>query len=440
MDAIEKLDLNAPRYTSYPPVPYWNNQVTQPTWTKMLSEQQGRVDVYIHIPYCRSLCYYCGCFKKITKDTNLGDEYVDLVVREWELVSKFNPNLKIHNLHLGGGSPTFLTPAQMERLICFFKPWLSSTFIGSCELDPRTTKSEHLILLKKNGFERLSLGIQDFDIQVQEAINRFQSVSLVRKLVQEIRERGFESLNFDLIYGLPGQNREGFRQTLETVLALGPNSIALYSYAHLPEKLPNQKLIDETSLPTKEQKLLFFHIARDFLEAVGYPQIGIDHFARGDSYLNIAWRKGNLLRNFMGYTDRKSPGLIGLGVSAISSLDGAYVQNTKEITTYRAMLDRGELAIVNGHLLSELDCTANEIIQKIMCHDQFSPFELNKGLEKMGLNSPLEEFKRNGLWIETARGLELTSMGKIFRRNLAMEFDYRLKQTKVQAAAHSSTI
>lgn len=428
-EIFKKYDINAPRYTSYPALPFWNRLVCPVVWTKEVAthyRKVGSVDLYIHIPYCESLCWYCGCHRKISKNKNLGTAYTDLLIREWGLYQEFmGPSIKVGSIHLGGGTPTFLRPEDLKRLIGNLKVGSTEKFYGSIEIDPRTCTDEHLRVLIEMGVDRVSMGIQDFDLEVQKQINRIQSFELVANLVERVRRANFTSVNFDLIYGLPGQSQHSISETIEKVKELAPDLISLYSYAHLPSKLKNQKLINEENLPLGKKKRELYELSKFILLENGYLEIGLDHFAKEESYLGKAFLDGKLLRNFMGYTDRKSEVLIGLGVSAISNTPKMIVQNSKDISTYEKTLQLGRFQIENGHFMSREDEVVGEIVMNIMCNKSSSI----EGISKDALER-LRAMEVDGLVELSEKKLEVTPLGAAFLRNIAAAIDPYLYQHK----------
>src|SRR5690606_12074272 len=293
-ELITKYNTSAPRYTSYPPLPFWKNAPNQDTWfSHLASKSEDGVDLYVHIPYCEKLCWYCGCNRVITKDHSVEEKLIELLSLEWNLYEKSIGPLKVNSLHLGGGTPTFLSPKNLKKLISALTKNKSDNFIGSIEVDPRTCTLDHLKTLKELGFQRISLGIQDFDQRVQKSINRYQPVSLVKSLVDHIRALDFESINFDLIYGLPNQTIESVQDTIKIVNELNPDLIAFYGYAHLPSKISNQKLIRSDELPTPELRQKLYETGKELLTSSGLVDIGMDHFAKETNYLCLAKMNGN---------------------------------------------------------------------------------------------------------------------------------------------------
>lgn len=437
-ELIAKYNRSAPRYTSYPPVPFWRETPKTTLWIEHLRAQYNPdvgLDLYVHIPYCESLCYYCGCNRTITKNHNVENTFVPLLLKEWSLYLDhlgFKP--VINSIHFGGGTPTFLSPENLDYLLTILLENVAAHFKGSIEIDPRTCKLSHLDIFKKHKIERLSLGIQDFDPAVQKAINRDQSVELVESLVSEIRKRNFESLNFDLIYGLPKQNTETIKHTIEFVSKLKPDLIAFYSYAHLPDRIKNQKLIKIEDLPNAELKREIYEQGKFQLLAEGYQDIGMDHFGLPESFLSKAKTQKNLHRNFMGYVDKKSSILVGLGPTSISDSGLSFAQNAKEVKVYEQMLSENLLPIVHGHTHSREDLIVQELILNLMCQHELNLSNVNQIPYWSDISLELDEFISDGLIELKRENYLLTEMGKIFVRNIAMSFDYHLRkqQSKIK--------
>jgi len=433
---IAKYNYPAPRYTSYPAVPFWNGDVSENTWLQSIEknpEYKKGVDVYIHIPYCESLCFYCGCHRFITKNKSTGNDYVLALLKEWNLYSHKLSGVKINSLHLGGGTPTFLSPVAMKLLIGGLFPFFNDDFIGSVEIDPRTCLDEHLEIFQQYGLNRVSLGIQDFNYDVQNAVNRIQPFSLVKDLVKKLRRKKIKSLNFDLIYGLPLQTKQTIEDTIKKVTFLKPDLVAFYSYAHLPDKIKNQKLISQASLPTGAEKRELYEHGKKLLQQNEYFEIGLDHFARRDSYLYKVYQKKQIVRNFMGYTDKVSANLIGLGISSISNNEGFYAQNTKDISIYNEYLLKGQLPIVHGHQLTQEDSLIGRIIQEIMCNGRV-PLSLLKKCKNWDIvYQKLSEMERDGLVTLESSGtkqLVVNDIGKPFLRPIVMAIDPYMQVNK----------
>ncbi|MDA8791786.1 oxygen-independent coproporphyrinogen III oxidase [Bacteriovoracaceae bacterium] len=437
---LQKYAMNAPRYTSYPPFPFWKGLTNQEAWrnslkSNLLHTPEG-IDLYIHIPFCDTLCYFCGCNKLITKDKTRSDKYILAVAKEWRLYLDSLGDIKINSLHFGGGTPSFLTPTQMSQLLDNFKPHFTQSFIGSIEIDPREFDVELLDVLKEYGFSRLSFGVQDFDPQVQESVNRIQPFSLVEKLTSEIRKRKFDSLNFDLIYGLPHQTIKNNQRTVEQVIELEPDLIAFYLYAHLPAKIKVQKAIPEQFLPTKEVKFEIFENACKLFNKNDYHSIGLDHFAKSSSFLYQAKKNNKLYRNFMGYVDKKSRILLGLGVSAISNSSDHFIQNEKVLNDYYERIDKNELPFYYGHTLSETDKIIDKIIQDIMCNYEADISLINKEQFTADFihfsHKELDQLKQDELISIDKDELKVTGRGEDFLRNIARCFDSHLFEKSEQ--------
>lgn len=417
---IKKYDIPGPRYTSYPPVPFWKVKPSEEDWVSVINtslREDPWLDLYVHIPFCEQLCYYCGCNRIITKDKSKSDEYAQILIREWELYKNRIEDFSIHSLHFGGGTPTFLSPEILEKLLIGLTHRVVYDYTGAIEIDPRTCTQAHLDVLQKFGIQRLSLGIQDFDPTVQEKINRKQSFELVRNFTQKIREMKFESLNFDLIYGLPGQTIESIKNTIDHISVLLPDTIAFYSYAHLPDRIANQRLIKPQDLPQPEQKLDLYLRGQELLKSLGYVNIGMDHFALPGSFLTKT-----ITRSFMGYTDKKGPLLIGLGSSAIGSGKGIYVQNEKDVSKYGKDILNNKIPIAHGHRLSQKEQEIASLLQDLFCLGEVTlPMQYQAETKVF---ERLYEMERDGLIeMENHHHLKVTSLGKNFLRNIAMVLD-----------------
>lgn len=452
-DLLRKYDVPGPRYTSYPTILYWETEPTLQSWlassaeSLSLAESEGTgAAIYVHVPFCRSLCTYCGCNSRITCSTNVGGAYVRSVLQEWELYRQqlgHSAPIPLSELHLGGGTPTFLSPDELDELISGILKHAKQTPDAefSVESDPRVTSSQHLAVLRRLGFTRLSLGIQDFDPRVQEAVNRIQSEQEVQRVTEEARALGFNSINYDLIYGLPFQNLNSVEQTVAAVIRLRPERLAFYAYAHVPWVKPGQRHFTEADLPSGEEKRRLYEFGRTMLEAAGYIEIGMDHFAlRSDSLWKASYA-GTLHRNFMGYTSHRVSPLIGLGVSSISDSWDVFVQNEKQLETYEARLALGELPIFRGHQLSQEDSILRRHILNLMTRfetawespDLYVPY-----LDTVA--TKLAEPQRDGLVKVGSRRCEITNEGKAFLRNICMSFDARLARQAPATQLFSQTI
>lgn len=433
----QKYHIAAPRYTSYPTVPYWNEEnFNADEWRSAVlhsfdeSNEKDGISLYIHLPFCESLCTYCGCNTRITKKHQVEKPYIDTLLKEWQLYLKqFKTKPLIRELHLGGGTPTFFNAQNLEFLI---KNILKDAVVHkdaafSFEAHPANTTTEHLITLNQLGFTRLSLGIQDFDPKVQLIINRVQTVEQVEQVSRQARENGYKSLNYDLIYGLPHQSFSGLADTIEEVLRLRPDRIAFYSYAHVPWVKPGQRRYTESDLPAPEFKEELYRLGRKLLKEGGYTEIGMDHFTLKTDSLYQADQKGSLHRNFMGYTDQYSRLMIGLGVSAISDSWNAFAQNVKTVETYTEMVNKGLFPVFKGHLLTETDLLIRKHILNIICRGYTSwtlAEEENEALAE-GLIR-MRWLAQDGLVFLSAGELRVTGFGKRFLRNICMTLDARL--------------
>ncbi len=440
---ILKYNRPGPRYTSYPPVPFWNSAPDEEKWISHIKnsyQEEVGVDLYVHVPFCESLCYYCGCNRTITKNHEVESPFIEALLKEWEIYKiKLGFPVKINSLHFGGGTPTFLSPKNLEKLISTLILHKTKDFIGSIEIDPRTCSLEHLEVLNRLGIKRISLGIQDFDSDVQKAIHRSQSPEMVETLVQKLRSNNFSSLNFDLIYGLPKQSLHSISRTIEIVSKMKPDLIAFYSYAHLPERIKNQRLILESDLPSPEIKRELYELGKKLLLDQGYEDIGMDHFALPSSYLYKAKAEKKLHRNFMGYVDKKSSVLIGLGPTSISDSSLSFVQNIKEVKSYQAMVDRGMLPIEIGHTHNKKDLLIKEIILEMMCHYSVLIQEKESIPFWEEIEKELQAFEEDGILKLDDKLISITSLGEGFVRNIAMSFDYYLRQREA-GVRFSSTI
>lgn len=430
MELIAKYDKPGPRYTSYPAYPYWNNGPIEEEWLSELANHKNLlVDLYIHVPYCQSLCTYCGCTRTISKNLDKGMDYTSLLLKEWAIYKEALPQIQIQSLHLGGGTPTFLRPEYLRIIFENLAPSLIESFSGAVEVDPRVTSERHIEVLKDFGISRFSLGIQDFDPKVQKAVNRIQPSELVANTVRLIRESSNTGINFDLIYGLPLQNQESIRQTIEEVKMMRPDTIALYGYAHVPWRSKAQKSLERYHIPHGEEKRALYELSKELLLEAGYRELGLDHFALEDSSLYQSYKDGQMKRNFMGYTKEVAPVTLGLGTSAISNTPNSFVQNEKELSDYEAALEKDRLPLANGHRLTQRDRLASDVIQSLMCTgkvDLTSYFEILCEKETLNHLGRLEEMEADGILTLSGgelRQLEVTDLGKPFLRNICMVFD-----------------
>ncbi len=448
-DLLRRFDVNGPRYTSYPTADRFVEAFTDNDYVQALAQRREGpsalslpLSLYIHIPFCESLCYYCGCNKIITKHHDRAAAYLRYLAREVDLhTEKLGTGQPVTQLHLGGGTPTFLSDDELRELMAMLRRGFSMAPGGeySIEVDPRTIDGTRLQTLADLGFNRLSFGVQDFDPEVQKAVHRIQPAEQVFKLVEQARAIGFDSVNVDLIYGLPRQTSESFARTLTQINELRPDRIALYAYAHLPERFKPQRRIISSDLPKAADKVDMLSQSLNALVDAGYVYIGMDHFALPNDSLAVAKRQGRLHRNFQGYSTYSDCDLIGLGVSAIGKVGATYSQNAKTMEEYCDLLDQGRLPVVRGLALSRDDLTRRAVIMAIMCQGQvlFESIELAWLIDfEEYFASELEavrDLQEQGLVVLDGAGIQVTSMGWYFVRAVAMVFDRYLQADRNRA-------
>ncbi|WP_233632513.1 oxygen-independent coproporphyrinogen III oxidase [Parapedobacter sp. ISTM3] len=445
---VQRYDVAAPRYTSYPTVPCWDEETWSPEkWIQHIrlqwaqSSSQG-ISLYIHLPFCESLCTYCGCNTRITKNHGVEAPYIDAVLAEWAIYRRHlgESSLPIGELHLGGGTPTFFSPSQLRRLVDGLLdgnqvlPGASFSF----EAHPANTTHEHLQTLFGAGFRRLSLGIQDFDHGVQLLINRKQTEADVWRVMIDARQIGYTSINFDLIYGLPLQTLESVGDTVEKALAMRPDRISFYSYAHVPWMRPGQRRYTEDDLPKGKDKLDLYLLGQSIIKQAGYRDVGMDHFALPDDALCRAADGGALHRNFMGYTDRYTPLLIGLGVSSISDSWTAFAQNVKTVEAYKAWVNAGVLPVFKGHVLSAGDMQIRKHILDIMCRG--TAVLDGPAAQSAIVLRRLAPLFGDGLVSWDGTRVKVTKKGFSFLRNICMAFDERLHKKHVSQPLFSKAV
>jgi len=438
---LRRFDVPGPRYTSYPTADRFVEAFSERDYIQALEQRRAGslalpLSVYVHIPFCESLCYYCACNKVITKHHSKAAEYLRYLSRELELQTDcVGRGHRVSQLHLGGGTPTFLSDAELSDLMDMIRRHFELVPGGeySVEVDPRTVTTERLAHLHRLGFNRLSFGVQDFDPTVQKAVHRIQPADQVFALVAAARELGFESINVDLIYGLPQQTPESFRHTLEQVEDLRPDRIALYAYAHLPARFKPQRRILSAELPSPAEKLAMLSLSLDHLSAAGYAYVGMDHFALPDDALAVAKRQGRLHRNFQGYSTQPDCDLIALGVSAIGRVGATYSQNAKTLDEYYDALNQGRLPIVRGLVLTREDLLRRSVIMAIMCQGLVD-FESINLAHLVDFRShfareleQLQELETVGLLRMDDTHLEVTATGWYLVRAIAMVFDRYLQ-------------
>ncbi|EWH01057.1 oxygen-independent coproporphyrinogen III oxidase [Halomonas sp. BC04] len=440
---VEKYDRPGPRYTSYPTAPQFHAAFAEDDY-RAAAERSNRVaapkplSVYVHIPFCKSLCYYCACNKIITHNTDRAAEYLAWLQREVEAQGAlFDETRRMTQLHLGGGTPTYLSNAQLGELMAaldeafHFAPVEEREF--SLEVDPRTVTPDQIHELHDLGFNRLSFGVQDFDEDVQKAVNRVQSEEQVVSLVKAARDAGFESISVDLIYGLPLQTVASFDTTLDKIIALRPDRIAAYSYAHLPDLFKAQRLIRPEDMPPPERKLELLELTIRRLTAAGYVYIGMDHFALPEDELSLAKENGTLQRNFQGYSTHADCDMIGLGITSIGKVGDSYSQNVKETAQYQHRLEEGRLPVMRGYRLNDDDRLRRDVINALMCHGRivFGDIEARHDIVFRDYFADaldqLEEMQADGLLAIRDGEIEVQPAGRLMMRNMAMAFDAYLR-------------
>ena len=451
-EILARYNRPGPRYTSYPTAPQFEDSFGPEAYAKRLAvanELTGDpLSLYVHIPFCEHRCLYCGCHVVITRREDIVRNYLDHLAREIRMVAAALPDRRdVLQLHWGGGTPTHLSPDEMRELFgvltdCF---QLLPGAEVAVEIDPRVTSHEHVDALREVGFNRLSMGVQDFTPKVQQAVERNQTLEQTRELIEYCRARGFTEFNIDLIYGLPFQTVERFEQSARQVLALEPGRVAVYSYAHVPWIKPQQKKMDASALPDAKTKFALFASAISTFTAAGYVQIGMDHFARPDDELARARVAGSLTRNFMGYTVKAAPDMLAFGISGIGEVRGAFAQNAKKLTSYYRALDEGVFPVERGYVLDDDDRIRQFVIRSIMCNFGLD-FDLLK--ERFGVeyeeyfadeDRALRETIESTFFAREPRRLSITPEGQLFVRNICMLFD-RYLEADGQAGVYSKTI
>ncbi|MBN8703819.1 MAG: oxygen-independent coproporphyrinogen III oxidase [Bacteroidetes bacterium] len=451
MNLVSKYNVQAPRYTSYPTVPYWDK--TKPDveeWKRLVkfsfdkSNEADGISIYIHLPFCESLCTYCGCNTRITVNHAVEDVYINYVLKEWSLylsVLGDKPNIK--EIHLGGGTPTFFSAENLKKLITGILENASLTKDAelSFEAHPNNTHLCHLKTMYDLGFRRISLGIQDFDPKVQEIINRVQPFEIVESVVNMARNIGYSSVNFDLVYGLPLQTKESVVNTINQVMLLKPDRIAFYSYAHVPWIKPGQRKFTEADLPVDNEKKELYETGRSLFKKNGYEDVGMDHFSLKSDTLYKAAISKKLHRNFMGYTHNYSLLMIGLGVSSISDSWYAFAQNAKIVEEYYKLLDENTLPLIKGHKLSSSDLILRKHILNLVCNYKTSwENESEKCSEIHTALDKLVEMEKDGLVEIHPSNVIVTEVGKGFLRNICMAFDARLWSEAPKTQLFSSSV
>ncbi len=449
---IQKYNIPGPRYTSYPTVPYWDKKgISKENWTASFrksfieSNQSEGISLYIHLPFCESLCTFCACHKHITKRHEVEEDYIDTVLKEWKLyVDLLEEKPMIKEIHLGGGTPTFFSSQQLKKLIdgLFVYAERHAEYEFSLEGHPNNTTKEQLQTLYDLGFTRISFGVQDYDLMVQKAIHRVQPFKNVENVTKWSREIGFTSVSHDLIFGLPFQTKENVIETIEKTKVLQPDRISFYSYAHVPwVKGVGQRGFNEKDLPKDEDKRELYEVGKKLFAELGYVEIGMDHFALKTDSLYKAAQDKTLHRNFMGYTANKTQLMIGLGMSSISDSWYAFAQNVKTVKEYQKLVNQGEIPIFRGHLLSEEDLIVRKHIVNLMCH-----FKSRWNLEEKEIvdlkkqTALLFEMEHDGLVILKEDSIVVPEHARPYVRNICMAFDMHLQKNKPETQLFSMTI
>ena len=431
---LKKYDVPVPRYTSYPTMPYWDTEkFTTDKWTESVkkvfdetNESKG-ISLYVHLPFCETLCTYCACNTRITKNHDVEIKYIASLLKEWELYKKlFGRRPVIRELHLGGGTPTFFSPQNLRKFMRYLLEdcYIYGNHTFSFEGHPNNTTAEHLQTLFGLGFRRVSFGVQDLDEKVQRTINRIQPLENLQKVTTISRAIGYESISFDLIYGLPFQTPSTIINTFEKVLALRPDRVSFYSYAHVPWLKPGQRGYEDADLPSDVMKRLLYETGRSMLKSEGYEDVGMDHFALSHDSILKAQSQGKLQRNFMGYTTTETELLIGLGSSAISDAKYAYAQNAKKVEDYSLSISRRVLAIAKGHIQTEQDLQLKKHILEVACQGQITSEDLFH-LKEESIIKALDTFCDEGILERTETKLQVTETGRAFIRNICSAFDLR---------------
>ena len=438
-ETIKKYDITGPRYTSYPTAVEFHEGIDANDYRLAAQEGNGAflphdLSLYFHLPFCRHLCFYCGCNKVVTKNKGKSDQYLEYLYREIRMHGESTDwDRKVLQLHLGGGTPTYYSADQIEQLMHqvhrYFALVSDENRDYSIEIDPRTVGYQYLLRLLRLGFNRISLGVQDFNPEVQKAVHRVQPEALTRDLILQARSLGFQSINVDLICGLPLQTLKSFDVTLDRIIECAPDRISVYSYAHLPNMFPAQKRIDEIDLPSAQEKIDLYRLTAEKVQQAGYLHIGMDHFAKPDDSLTIAQSQHSLHRSFQGYTTYKDCDLLGIGVSAIGSFEDFYYQNARDLESYYRLIDEDRIPIFKGVHLSPDDSIRKAIIMQIMCEGKIDKVRIQRNFDIIfddyfdwELNT-LEQLADDRLIDIEAHQICITAAGRYFLRNIAIIFD-----------------
>ncbi|MHA3053718.1 oxygen-independent coproporphyrinogen III oxidase [Acinetobacter sp. ANC 4633] len=449
---IQKYNVPGPRYTSYPTVPYWDDQafsleLWQQTLKRAFDESNASegISLYIHLPFCESLCTFCGCHKRVTKRHEMEQPYIQAILKEWDLYCQLlQDRPMIKEIHLGGGTPTFFSAEHLAELIqgILAKAEIAPQHEFSFEGHPNNTTREHLQTLYDLGFRRVSYGVQDYNLNVQKAIHRIQPFEHVEQVTRWAREIGYESISHDLVFGLPFQSLEDVLNTIEKTNSLSPDRLAFYSYAHVPWIKGNgQRGFKDQDVPKDDVKRTLYEEGKKRLLAHGYHEIGMDHFALEHDSMYQSFQQGSLHRNFMGYTSSKTKVMIGLGLSSISDSWYSFAQNEKTLEDYYARLEQNQIPVFKGHILSQEDLVIRQHILNLMCTFQTSWVDPSMAFPELPeVLSQLEEMQQDGLLTLQPQGIQINEQGKPFIRNICMAFDLHLKRKLPQTRIFSMTI
>ena len=449
-EKFSKYSKPGPRYTSYPTALKFNDDFTYERYLKYLDEGTDKLSLYIHLPFCRSACYFCGCNVVFTSKEEKLSQYIEYLKREIDILAQhLDTNRDVIQFHFGGGTPTFYKAFELDEIVTYVKKtfpnWSENAEI-SCEIDPRFFNEEQMKVFQKYGFNRISFGVQDFDPKVQQEIHRIQPYKITKAAVDLARKYGINSINVDLIYGLPYQTFESFKKTLQEAFILSPDRLAVFNYAHVPWMKKTMRKFDETTLPTPDVKLQIFQCTIDFFESNGYKMVGMDHFAKPEDELFAAIAKGELHRNFQGYTTKGGANLIGIGLTSIGEGSHYYAQNTKDMKVYEAAIDAGKLPFERGVELSEDDYLRKAVIMELMAN--FS-IDIKRVEKEHGIDfkayfadalEELQEFVDADLITVTDEKISVGTTGTLLIRNIAMPFDAYMHQYGGNKKSFSKTV
>jgi oxygen-independent coproporphyrinogen-3 oxidase len=449
-EKFSRYSKPGPRYTSYPTALEFTDDFSYEAYLHFLQTSTEKISLYVHLPFCRSACYFCGCNVVFTSKEEKLSRYVEYLKKEIDLLTQhIDSSREVIQFHFGGGTPTYYKAFELDEIITYIKSkfpnWSQDAEI-SCEIDPRFFNEDQMKVFHKHGFNRISFGVQDLDEKVQEEIHRIQPLELTQKAVELARNYGITSINTDFIYGLPYQTLDTFKKTLELSTALNPDRVAVFNYAHVPWLMKTMRKFDETTLPEPEEKLQIFKYTIDFFEQHGYKMVGMDHFAKPEDELFGAIEKGELHRNFQGYTTKGGANLIGIGLTSIGEGERYYAQNTKDMKMYEAALDAGKLPFERGVKLSDDDFLRKEVIMELMANFSIDIARVNQ-THQIDFNSyftdaleALKEFEEAELIKITSDKIEVSNTGTLLIRNIAMPFDAYMKKYAENKKSFSKTV